>query len=115
MTSTQLHRFINLPHNKTSVFIGIHNFRNATDKNNPTTVQNPVEREMQAYESLRPLLEREYLGQFVAIYDGQLVDSDFDKGVLLNRFYNQFGNVTVYIKKVGESERVYKVLTPFRK
>ena len=114
MTSTYYSNFIELPCDRTGLSIGVYNFRNATDTNNPT-IENPIERERQAYESLRSILEREYMGQYVAIYGGNLVDSDVDKGVLLNRFYNQFGNVAVYIKKVGESERVHKVLTPFRR
>ena len=41
-----------------------------------------VEREMQAYIALHPMLKEKYLGQHVAIYNGQLIDVDKDYGAL---------------------------------
>ena len=65
----------------------------------------------------RPLLERgrglqplpqplidEYYGQYVAVYNGNIVDADPDEGELALRFYRTFGYVPVYIHKVGTEE-----------
>ena len=46
----------------------------------------------------------QYFGQYVAVYQGNIVDSDFDEAELALRFYRTFGYVPVYIHKVGTEE-----------
>lgn len=74
-----------------------------------------IEDEYNSYQDQKAEIEEKYMGQYVAVYLGKVVDFDSDKSTLLHRFYDKFGNKTVYIKKVGEPERVYKVHTPFRR
>ena len=47
-----------------------------------------------------------YFGKFVAVYNGDIVDSDPDEGELALRFYRTFGYVPVYIHEVGIEDNV---------
>ena len=53
-----------------------------------------------AYRSLHAQLVKHYLGQFVAIHDGQLVDHDPDPVVLLQRIRTHFPDRVVLRRKV---------------
>ena len=61
-----------------------------------------VEREMQAYIALHPMLKQQYLGQHVAIYGGQLVDVDTDYGALYTRIDAQYPDEFVWLTTVAE-------------
>lgn len=50
-----------------------------------------------------------YYGQYVAIYEGNIVDNDADEGELALRFYRTFGYVPVYIHKVGVEDGLIDV------
>ncbi len=50
-----------------------------------------------------------YYGQYVAIYEGNIVDNDPDEGELALRFYRTFGYVPVYIHKVGVEDGLIDV------
>jgi hypothetical protein len=58
------------------------------------------EHEVAAYEALWPQLRRTHLGQWVAIKDGQVVDSDRDKAALIRRVYARWPQETVYFEQV---------------
>lgn len=58
------------------------------------------EREIAAFERLRPSLIDEYVGQYVAIYQGQVVANGDDKLSLVDQVYQQFGLVVCYVGKV---------------
>ncbi|MBV9849436.1 MAG: hypothetical protein JO250_07095 [Armatimonadetes bacterium] len=61
-------------------------------------------REVEAFNSLpQPLIDN-YYGQYVAVYEGNIVDADPDEGELALRFYRTFGYVPVYIHKVGTED-----------
>jgi hypothetical protein len=47
-----------------------------------------------------------HYGKYVAIYKGDIVDSDCDEGELALRFYRTFGYVPVYIHRVGVEDAV---------
>jgi hypothetical protein len=64
------------------------------------------------FEAIPPLLLEQYRGQFVASRDGQIVDSDEDFVNLTYRFFQNAGDVPVYMTKIGEDEGVF-VETPF--
>jgi len=81
----------------------------------PESKEFTIEDEYNSYQDHKAEIEEKYMGQYVAVYLGKVVDFNSDKSTLLHRFYDKFGNKTVYIKKVGEPERVYKVHTPFRR
>ena len=61
-----------------------------------------VEREMQAYISLHPMLKEKYLGQHVAIYNGQLIDVGEDFGALYRRIDAQYPDEFVWLATVEE-------------
>jgi len=47
-----------------------------------------------------------HYGEYVAVYKGNIVDSDTDEAVLAERFFHAFGYVPVYIHKVGVEDDV---------
>jgi hypothetical protein len=60
-----------------------------------------------------PQTERErYNGRFVISRDGVIVDSDSDLAELNHRFFEQYGDIPVYITGIGRS---VKMRTPFVK
>jgi len=50
-----------------------------------------------------------FYGKYVAVYEGNIVDSDRDEGELALRFYRTFGYVPVYIHKVGVEDGLIDV------
>jgi hypothetical protein len=64
----------------------------------------PFWKEVSAFNQLPQSLVDEYYGKYVAVYQGNIVDSDVDEGELALRFYRTFGYVTVYIHKVGTED-----------
>ncbi len=61
-----------------------------------------VDREMQAYINLHPMLKEKYLGQHVAIFGGKLIDIDKDYGVLYERIDAQYPDQFVWLSTVEE-------------
>lgn len=59
-----------------------------------------MNRNVAAYQSLHVQLVKNYLGQYVAIYQGQLVDHDADPIVLLRRVRAKYPNQVVLRRKV---------------
>ena len=55
-----------------------------------------------AYASMHPELFEQYAGQYVAIHDGELVDTDPDEMALYFRIGKRFPDEIVLLKKVGE-------------
>lgn len=55
-----------------------------------------------AYESMHPELFEKYAGEYVAIHDGELVDTDPDEMALYFRIGKRFPDEIVLLKKVGE-------------
>ncbi|MCX7969583.1 MAG: DUF5678 domain-containing protein [Armatimonadetes bacterium] len=49
------------------------------------------------------LLAQGYEGKWVAIYQGRVVDSDFDRKALIKRVFAKFGVVPAYFQIVLES------------
>ena len=52
-------------------------------------------------------------GMFIASKDGNVVDSDTNLEALTDRFFRQFGDVPVYMTKVGGAENELRIDTPF--
>lgn len=63
-----------------------------------------MNQEIVAYEALHPQLVEHYLGQYVALANGQLVDSDPDPIALLKRVRQNFPNQVVLRRKVEISD-----------
>jgi hypothetical protein len=60
------------------------------------------EAEARAFEAMHARLLKEYHGQFVAIYNGQVIDHDPDKGALYKRVRRRLGRTPVYFQQVTE-------------
>jgi len=71
------------------------------------------EREQQAFERLKPELLRTHRGQWVAIYQGKVVEAGQDRSQVLDSVYDRLGYVPVYVQQVEQRPRVYKL--PHRK
>ncbi len=59
-------------------------------------------REMKAYEALHPTLKADYLGQYVAIREGRLIDHDADPAALYARIVAGYPEEFVWIAPVEE-------------
>ena len=68
--------------------------------------------QQQAFEQIPPLLLEQYRGRFVASMNGRIVDSDEDFVTLTHRFFETFGDVAVYITKIGDDAGIV-IDTPF--
>lgn len=62
--------------------------------------EDQMAQEERAYQQLLPLLRERYLQQFVAIYQGTIVDHDLDELALLLRVEQQLPNRVVLLKRV---------------
>lgn len=82
---------------------------------NPSSVSDKLitfEKDCEMFETMREELRKQYPGQYVAIYRGKVVDSDPDDGVLIDRFYEKYGNVPFCLGNPEEEEVIEEVLTP---
>jgi hypothetical protein len=66
----------------------------------------PFWKEVAAFAKMPQSALDPYFGKFVAVYNGNIVDSDVDEGELALRFYRTFGYVPVYIHEVGIEDNV---------
>ena len=64
-----------------------------------------------AFQRLLPELLKTHLGQFVAIQDGRLIDSDTDEGALARRTLLRT-DMPVYIQEVGAEPRIFELPSP---
>ncbi len=62
-----------------------------------------LETEIQAFEKMHEQLKERFLHQFVAIHNGQVLDSDSDFETLFLRVRGRLGNTCVLIRQVEES------------
>ena len=71
-----------------------------------------MNREFAAFEQMKPALLQSHKDKWVAIHNGELVDSDADDKLLLERVDSKFGDITMLVTRVTETERVYHVNSP---
>lgn len=69
------------------------------------------EREKLAFGKMLPDLRIRYARKFVAVHDGEVVDSDSSSAHLVRRFFERFGEMSVYIGYVG-GRRVIRNISP---
>jgi hypothetical protein len=62
-----------------------------------------ADREYAAFQRLLPQLRRTHLGQYVAIHDEQVVDSDANDIALILRVHACHGYVPIHVERVTES------------
>jgi hypothetical protein len=81
--------------------------------NQPATIPPPVidlmpppqtkwEREYQAFQRLLPELLPTHRGQWVAIHEGRVVDSDTEDIPLILRVHARYGYVPIHVERVAE-------------
>jgi hypothetical protein len=61
-----------------------------------------IQVESDAFEKLHPELVTKYLGEYVAIHDGVVVDHDIDVRTLHLRIRKQFGRIPVLLRQVTQ-------------
>jgi ABC-type Zn uptake system ZnuABC Zn-binding protein ZnuA len=72
-----------------------------------------IDHEMQAYLDLHPVLKQKFLGHYVAIYEGKLVDHDPEHAALYARIDARYPDQFVWISKVeAEPLQTLHVLSP---
>jgi hypothetical protein len=72
-----------------------------------------IKAEADAFRSMHAEMVREYLGQYVAVHNGQVVDHDQDFQSLHNRIRQRFGHRPVLLRRVeAEPERVLVFRSP---
>jgi hypothetical protein len=62
-----------------------------------------LDAETAAFEQKHPWLKKHYLKQFIAMHNGEVVDSDADFEPLCLRVQAKFGDVVVLIRQVHDS------------
>src|ERR1041384_3785328 len=78
----------------------------------PPPEADALQRDMQWYRTHRSSLGKRYLGQYVAILDGEVVDHGRDFGPLAARVFARFGNRSVYMPRVQADEPTAKIRSP---
>lgn len=72
-----------------------------------------IDREMEAYSAMHTELKQRFLGEYVAVHNGELVDHDTDRRALSRRVRQKYKSVAVLITPVKEEpEREFLMLSP---
>jgi hypothetical protein len=75
--------------------------------------QDKIATEIEAYHRKYPRLRARYLGKYIAMHNGRVVDSDRDLGALNQRVRARFGRIPVLMRLVEEVvEREIVVRSP---
>lgn len=59
--------------------------------------------EMEQFRAQHDQLKQQYLGQFVGMSDGRILDHDPDGGILYNRLRQQYGDKSILIVEVTQT------------
>lgn len=72
-----------------------------------------MQREIAAYRVMHPQLRETHLGMHVAVFQGQLVDSDQEFLALFLRIQKRYPDEVVLMREVRpEADPVYRILSP---
>jgi len=66
--------------------------------------EDPIDREIEAFDRMKPRLLLEYEGKYVAVLEGEVRDADSDKRELARRVYGRLGMVPILIRQVLREE-----------
>lgn len=86
-----------------------------TAQQQPIAVELPIpeqpkgEKEYQAFLRMLPQLLATYRGKYVAIHEGQVVDSDTDDVTLIRRVHEKVGYVPIHVGLVTEQQPVIRI------
>ncbi len=84
----------------------------STGQNTQSPAELEFERQREAFNRIPPSQLAPYDGQFVAVRDGVIVDSDHDPIELSRRFFERYGGVPVFKTRIGR-RRVINIPAPF--
>jgi len=90
-------------------------WRNAEQQRQKSASDETFRREVAAFERMKPELLRQYPGRVVAIYDGQVIEIGGENESVADvamRLYERMGYVPVYVQRVEDTPRVYKIAGP---
>ena len=73
------------------------------------TVIDKGEREYQAFRRLMPQLLAMHRGKYVAIHEGQVVDTDTDDIALVQRVHAHVGYVAIHVGLVTDQPQVVRI------
>jgi len=69
-----------------------------------------LEREKRAFRAMKDKFTKEDMGRYVAIYGGQIVDSDTDMTLLVRRVREEYGPKPVLVEQItNDPEPVYRI------
>ena len=73
-----------------------------------------IEEEREAFLKIRDKLIKDpkYKGKYIAVFRGNIVGYDKDKGRLARRVYKKYGYIPIYIGKVTLKERLVEIPSP---
>ena len=72
-----------------------------------------MEREVAAYKTQHPMLCKQYLGQYVAVYQGEVVDHALDFETIYKRTSKAYPNEVVLLRRVEKiPERIMRAPSP---
>lgn len=80
------------------------------NKQSPAEIE--FEKQREAFNKIPASELAPYQGQFVAVRNGVIVDSDYDPMELSRRFYERYGGMPVYKTRIG-GRRVVNIPAPF--
>lgn len=69
------------------------------------------EKEVNAFNRLKPQLLEKYIGKVVAIYQGQVIAVGADKETVFNEVYDRYGEIICYLEWV-ETETPRRIRMP---
>ena len=75
----------------------------------PVPALSKGEREYRAFLHMLPGLLATHRGQYVAVHEGQVVDSDANDIILIQRVHARIGYVPIYVGIVSEERQVARV------
>lgn len=71
-----------------------------------------LKNDRQTYLRLKSKLLQTHPGEYAVIKDGELVAVDPDQQALIDKVYQRFGAVDLYVKRIEPVERVYRISDP---
>jgi hypothetical protein len=87
--------------------------RNAEHHRQRSASDDAFQREVAAFEHMKPELLKTHLGKAVAVYHGEIVAVGETKAQVYEQVTARFGEAPIFIHVVDESPRIYKM--PHRK
>ena len=86
-----------------------------TPQDEPNLSPDPLADEITTFENLKPELLQTHPGEFVAIYQQQIVGFDQDEMNLIRRVYEQYGPVPCYVEQItSETPRKVKMISRWK-